>query len=237
MIHLKSINELTLCAECDGTGVLYTKAGAMIGYYGDCTFDKVMLGPNGTGMQALLGQIGRRLTGENIPLMKVMSNGVTESYYACQANHVTVVELQQGESLMVESEDLLAFTDTVDYSITPIGIGIISQKGMFTTKLTGNGPGAQVAFMTNGNPIVMETPCCVDPDAMVAFTGPEPVFKVNNVSWKTFIGQSSGETYVLNYQVAGYKVVVQPYERGSGIDIGVDNHGRSAYVQRNALFR
>mgnify|MGYP003312728787 CR=1 FL=1 len=78
-----------------------------------------MLGPTGSGMGALLGQIGRRLTGENIPLMKVISNGVTESYYACQAKHVTVIELMQGESIMVESEDLLAFTDTVDYGLKP----------------------------------------------------------------------------------------------------------------------
>lgn len=235
MIRLYSVNELTLCAECDGSGELFTKAGAMIGFYGDCVFDKVMLGPQGNGMQALLGQIGRRLVGENIPLMKVQSHGPTESYYACQAAHVTVVELQPGESLMVESEDLLAFTDTVAYGIKPIGCGVISQKGMFTTELKYNGPGAQVAFLTNGNPIVMDTPCCVDPDAMVAFTGPEPVFKTN-VSWKNFIGQSSGESYMLHYQMPGYKVVIQPFERESGIDVGIDR-GHSAYVQRNSLFR
>lgn len=235
MIRLTTVNELTLCAECDGAGTLFTKTGAMIGFYGDCTFDKVMLGPQGNNMQALLGQLGRRLVGENIPLMKVVSNGPTESYYACQAKHVTVVELQRGESIMVESEDLLAFTDTVDYGIKPIGCGVISQKGIFTSELTGNGPGAQVAFMTNGNPIVMETPCCVDPDAMVAFTGPEPAFKTN-VSWKNFLGQSSGESYMLDYQRPGFKVVIQPYERGSGIDVGVDRGG-SAYVQRNPLFR
>ncbi len=235
MINLRTINELTLCAECDGMGELFTKTGAMIGYYGDCKFDKVVLGPSGTGMQAFLGQIGRRLTGENIPLMKVMSNGVTESYYACQARHVTVIELQQGESIMVESEDLLAFTDAVDYGLKAIGVGVISQKGMFTTQLTGKGPGAQVAIMTHGNPIVMDTPCCVDPDAMVAFTGYDPSIKTD-ISWKNFFGQSSGESYMLDYQYPGFKVIVQPYERGSGIDVGIDR-GNSAYVQRNTLFR
>lgn len=235
MIRLSTVNELTLRAECDGTGILFTKTGAMIGFYGDCTFDKVVLGPQGNHMQALIGQIGRRLVGENIPLMKVISNGPTEGYYACQANHVTVVELQPGESFMVESEDLLAFTDTVGYGIKAIGCGVISQKGIFTTELKGNGPGAQVAFMTNGNPIVMDTPCCVDPDAMVAFTGPEPSFKTN-VSWKNFFGQASGESYMLNFQVPGYKVVIQPFERGSGIDVGIDR-GNAAYVQHNTLFR
>ncbi len=236
MITLKTVNELTLCAECDGMGVLYTKTGAMIGFYGDCKFDKVMLGPGGgSAMGQFLGQLGRRITGENIPLMQVISNGPTESYYACQAKHVTVVELMQGEELMVESEDLLAFTDSVGYSIKAIGCGIISQKGLFTTVLTGNGPGAYAAFMTNGNPIVMETPCCVDPDAMVAYTGPEPNFK-SDISWKNFIGQSSGESYMLEYRMPGYRVVIQPFERGSGIDVGIDR-GHSAYVQRNPLFR
>ncbi|MDO5560583.1 MAG: AIM24 family protein [Oscillospiraceae bacterium] len=236
MIHLKTVNELTLSAECDGSGILFTKTGAMIGFYGDCKFDKVVLGPTGSPMQALLGQLGRRLTGENIPLMKVISNGPTEGYFACQAKHVTVVELQVGQELMVESEDLLAFTDAVDYGLKAIGCGIISQKGLFTTKLTGKGAGAQAAFMTNGNPIIMDTPCCVDPDAMVAFTGPEPQFK-SDVSWKTFLGQSSGESYMLDYRTPGFKVVIQPYERHSGIDVGIDNHGAGAYVQRNTLFR
>lgn len=235
MFVLETVNELALCAKGDGQGHLFTKAGAMIGYYGQCHFEKVMLGPNGNIGQALLGQIGRRLTGENIPLMKVQGNGQTASYYACEARHITVVNLAVGQSIAVESEDLLAFTDTVDYSLKPLGIGVISQKGLFTSKLTGKGPNAQVAIMTDGNPLVFDTPCCVDPDAMVAFTGPDPGFKLD-LSWKNLLGQASGESYMLEYKQPGYKVIVQPNERKSGLDIGIDNHGESQHIQQNQTF-
>ncbi len=235
MFRLETVNELSLCAKGDGQGQLFTKAGAMIGYYGQCHFEKVMLGPNGNPVQALLGQIGRRLTGENIPLMKVAGRGQTVSYYACEARHVTVINLNPGQSIAVESEDLLAFNDLVDYSLKPLGIGVISQKGLFTSKLTGKAPGAQVAIMTDGNPLVFDTPCCVDPDAMVAFTGPDPGFKLD-LSWKNLLGQASGESYMLEYKQPGYKVIVQPNERTSGLDIGIDNHGESQHIQQNQSF-
>lgn len=228
MLNLRSINELTLSVECDGQGVLFAKKGAMIGFYGDVKFDKVVLGPEG-GFQGFMGQMARRITGENIPLMRALSNGPSEVYYACQAQHVTVVALNPGETLYVESEDLLAFTDSCKYELAFLGCGVISQKGFCTTKLTGNGPDAQVAVLSNGNPIVMDTPCKVDPDAMVAFTGPEPQLKTD-ISWKTFLGQSSGESYMFDYTVPGGKVIVQPFERNSGVDVRVDS-GRRAYVQ------
>lgn len=235
MFVLETVNELSLCAKGDGQGQLFTKAGAMIGYYGQCHFEKVMLGPNGNPMQAILGQLGRRITGENIPLMKVGGRGQTVSFYACEARHITVVNLAPGQSVMVESEDLLAFNDAVDYGLKPLGIGVISQKGLFTSKLTGKGPGAQVAIMTDGNPLMFDTPCCVDPDAMVAFTGPDPTFKLD-ISWKNLIGQASGESYMLEYKQPGYKVIVQPNERKSGLDIGLDNHGESQHIQQNQSF-
>ncbi len=232
MFTLETVNELALCAKGDGQGQLFTKAGAMIGYYGQCHFEKVLLGPSGNPAQALLGQIGRRITGENIPLMKVGGRGQTVSYYACEAKHITVVNLAPGQSIAVESEDLLAFNDAVQYSLKMLGVGVVSQKGLFTSQLTGKGPGAQVAIMTDGNPLVFDTPCCVDPDAMVAFTGPDPGFKLD-LSWKNLIGQASGESYMLEYKQPGYKVIVQPTERKSGLDIGLDNHGESQHIQNN----
>lgn len=232
MFRLETVNELALRAISDGQGQLFTKAGAMVGYQGVCHFEKVLLGPQGNPLQALIGQIGRRITGENIPLMKVKSQGQSVSLYACEARHITVINLNMGESIAVESEDLIAFTDTIQYSLKPLGVGVISQKGLFTSKLTAIGPNAQVAVMTDGNPLVFDTPCCVDPDAMVAFTGPDPGFKLD-LSWKNLIGQASGESYMLEYKQPGYKVIVQPNERKSGLDIGLDNHGESQHIQQN----
>lgn len=233
MYILETVNELACRATCsDGQGTLYTKAGAMIGYTGNCKFEKVLLGPQGNPMGALMGQIGRRLTGENMPLMKVNSHGQTQSYYANLAEHVTIVNLTPGMSLKVESENLLAFTDGCKYGFKFLAQGVISQKGLFTSELTAMGPNAQVAILSEGNPLVLDTPCCIDPDAIVAWTGPDPEFKLD-LSWKNLIGQASGESYMFEFKRPGGKIVVQPSERRSGLDIGVDGSGGHPDIQQN----
>jgi uncharacterized protein (AIM24 family) len=231
MYQLEIVNELTLRATClDGQGALFTKAGAMIGYNGQCKFEKVLLGPQGNPMQAIIGQVFRRLTGENLPLMKVKSSYGSYSFYADFARHVTVVHLNPGQQIMVESEDLLAFTESCKYSSRLLAQGVISQKGFFTSVLTGQGQGASVAILTAGNPLVLDSPCCADPDAVVAWTGSDPGFKLD-VSWKNLIGQASGESYMFEWKSPGSKIVVQPSERKSGVDIGIDGHGANHQPQ------
>lgn len=233
MYVLETVNELACRATCtDGRGSLFTKAGAMIGYMGDCKFEKVLLGPQGNPMGAFLGQMGRRLTGENMPLMKVNSRGQTQSFYANLGEHVTVVNLEPGMSIKVESENLLAFTDSCKYGFKFLAQGVISQKGLFTSELTATGPGAQVAILSDGNPLLLDTPCCIDPDAIVAWTGPDPGFKLD-LSWKNIIGQASGESYMFEFNRPGGKIMVQPSERRSGMDIGIDGSGGAPDVQQN----
>lgn len=215
MYQLEIVNELSLRATCtDGQGELFTKAGAMIGFQGQCNFEKVLLGPQKNAASALMGQIIRRATGENLPLMKVRSSSGSQSYYASKSRHVVVVNLNQGQSIMVESDDLLAFTDACNYNSKLLAQGVISQKGFFTSVLTGNREGAQVAILTTGNPIVLDSPCCADPDAVVAWTGSDPGFKTN-LSWKNLIGQASGESYMFEWNGSGSKVIIQPNERNT----------------------
>lgn len=233
MFQLTTVNELSCKAVCtNGQGVLYTKAGAMIGYQGQCKFEKVLLGPEGNIAGALLGHIGRRLTGENMPLMKVIASTGATSFYANLAQHVTIVDLYPGETLKVESENLLAFNDSCKYGFKFLAQGIISQKGLFTSELSALQQGAQVAVLSEGNPLLLETPCCVDPDAIVAWTGPDPEFKLN-LSWKNLIGQASGESYMFDFKRPGYQVVIQPYERKSGVDIGIDGSRGRPDIQQN----
>ena len=85
MLKLETVNELTLKVTSQGGGdVLFTKAGAFIA--GECygqknyQFEKVLLGPQGNPLQAALGQLGRRFTGENLPLMKVTMRGDSITY-------------------------------------------------------------------------------------------------------------------------------------------------------------
>ena len=82
-------------------------------------------------------------------------NGPSETYYAESAQHVLVYKLEPGETISVESENLLAFTQDCKYSVRFIGVGVLSQKGLATATLTGNGNDAYVAVITDGNPIAL----------------------------------------------------------------------------------
>ena len=233
MIKLETVNELTLKVTSDGMSQdeLFTKAGAFIG--GECfgpknyQFEKMLLGPQGNPLQAALGQLTRRFTGENLPLMKVTMRGQSITYYANEQQHVVVYKLQPNESISVESENILAFTPDCKYGVRFLAQGVISQKGLATSTLTGMGPNAYVAVLVDGNPIVISnmnngSTLEVDPDAVVCWIGADPGFKLD-LSWKNIIGQSSGESYMFEWgQGRGATVIIQPNERKSGVDISMD---------------
>lgn len=232
MIKLETVNELTLKVTCQGGGdVLFTKAGAFIA--GECYgaknyhFSKLLLGPQGNPLQAALGQIGRRFTGENLPLMKVDFRGDSITYYANDEQHVVVYHLNQGETISVESENILAFTQDCKYSVRFLAQGVISGKGLATSTLTGMGPNAYVAVLVEGNPIVLSnvqngSTLEVDPDSVICWTGADPGFKTD-LSWKNLIGQSSGESYMFEWSSGrAATVIIQPKERVSGLDISMD---------------
>lgn len=245
MLRFETVNELTLRVVTDQSGgVVYSKAGAFIGgrSYGgkNYQFEKMLLGPGGNPLQAALGQLGRRFTGENLPLMKVMSNGANELYFANEAQHVVVMQLRPGETLSVESENILAFTPDCRYSVRFLAQGIISQKGLATSTLTGNGPNAWAAVLIDGNPIVLsnmqdQAYMTADPDTVICWTGADPGFKLD-LSWKNLIGQASGESYMFEWTRPAV-VILQPNERTSGIDIGIDGSGGRPTRQNNNMFR
>lgn len=234
MLKFETINELTLKVTCTGNDVLFTKAGAFIAgnNYGNKNyrFEKVLLGPQNNIGQALLGQIARRVTGENFPLMKVNLNGYSVTYYASYGQHVVIYHLEHGETISVESENILAFTQDCDYSVRFIGVGVLSQKGLATSTLTARGSNAYVAVLSDGNPIVLSNvtsgdTISADPDAVICWIGNghcDPQVKAD-VSWKTFIGQASGESYQFEWPGnAGVTVIIQPSERNGGIRVSMD---------------
>lgn len=219
MFEFRVHQEVTCVAEGDGT--FFSKLGAMVAYKGDFKAEKALLGPGGEQgvLKSVMNLAVRKLTGENIPLMKVTGSGVY--YMADQAKHVSVITLQPKQSISVESENLLAFTEDCKYGVRFIGVGVASQKGLFTSELTAKGQKSQVIITSEGNPIILETPCAADPDALVCWTGRDPSVRTD-VSWKTFIGQSSGESYCFEFNDPGETVIVQPAERSSGINLSID---------------
>lgn len=248
MLKFQTVNELALRITANANDIVFTKAGAFVS--GECMgpknfqFEKVLLGPQGNIGAALVGQLTRRFTGENLPLMKVTFRGESVTYYANCAQHVVCYELQPGETISVESENILAFTSQCKYSVRFLAQGIISQKGLATSTLTGTGPGAYVAILCDGNPLVMSNmqngaTIEVDPDAVVAWIGSgncDPQFKMD-LSWKNLIGQASGESYMFEWSSnQRATIILQPNERaGSGINIGMDggSSGQRAQRQQN----
>jgi len=219
MFSFRNHQELTCIAE--GEGHFFARLGAMVAFKGSFTQEKVLLDTNNTQsiFKSVLNLAARKLTGENVPIMKV--NGQGSYYMANRAQHISIITLQLGQSIGVEGENLLAFTQGCKYGVRFIGSGVISQKGMFTSNITAIENNSEVAITTNGNPIILETPCTVDPDAVVCWTGPDPNFKMD-VNWKTFIGQTSGESYFLEFNSKGETVIIQPCERASGLKIAID---------------
>lgn len=214
-----------------GNGNFFAKKGSMVAYNGQFKFSKRLLGTNdGNILGQVMNHLGRKVTGENLEIMEVTGQG--DIYLADEASHITIIDLNQGDSLCVESEDLLAFTKSCHYGVCCVPMGTVSQKGLFTSKLTGKGLQAQVAIKTKGNPLMIPTPCSVDPDALVAWTGPSPHFGVD-VNLKTLIGQSSGESYRFDFKQPGYVVVVQPYERNSGLKVAIDDKQYRPPTQSN----
>lgn len=224
-----------LICKAEGSGIFFAKKGAMIADQGNFKYSKRLLGTNdGNIVGQVLNHVARRMTGENLEIMEVNGQGIC--YLADNQAHVTIIGLEPNEPwqyINVESEDLLAFTDTCHYGVTPIGVGVLSQKGLFTSKLSYKGAGAQVAIKTEGNPLVLQSPCRVDPDALVAWTGPAPKVKID-VNLKTLIGQTSGESYMFEFTQPGQIVIVQPKERESGLKVGIDDNRYTPQTQSSA---
>ena len=163
--------------------------------------------------------------------MKVTFHGDSVTYYANYGQHVVIYKLAVGETVSVESENILAFTQDCKYDVRFIGSGIISQKGLATSTLTGTGNNAYVAVLSDGNPLVLSNiqshnTISVDPDAVICWMGQsgycDPQIRTD-LSWKNLIGQASGEAY--SFEWSGNQpvsVVIQPSERRGGISLSID---------------
>lgn len=237
MFQLSTHQELYCKAVGDGS--MFAKKGSMVADIGAIKYSKRLLGTNNDGLaKNVLNHVARKVTGENLEMIEIKGSG--ELYLADQGAHILCVGLEPNgawESLKVESEDLLAFNDAVHYGVTFVGTGVFSQKGLATSKLTYDGPGAQVCIKTKGNPLILQVQPGADvecdPDALVAWTGKNPKMSAD-INLKTLIGQTSGESYKMKFTEPGQFVIVQPFERESGINISMDDKRYKPEAQGSA---
>lgn len=193
---------------------VWIKTGSMVAYQGDCKFEREGMMDHGIG-----NMLKKQLTGEGASLTKAATKSRAQLYLADNSKRVTVLFLQ-GESIVVNGDDLLAFEPSISHKITMMKkMSSIVSGGLFNVKLQGKG---FVAILSHGQPLTLMVapgypPVFTDPQATVAWSGElVPDFK-SDVGLKTLLGRGSGESFQMKFdgnRGQGF-VVVQPHEEVS----------------------
>ncbi len=201
-------NSSLLKVRLDGDSV-QAKLGSMVAYQGDVRFDH-----KGGG----LGRFFKKaLTGEGVDLM--VASGTGDVFLAHNARKIMILDLD-GETMTVNGDNILAFEPGIDWDIQRVeGAGRLA-SGLFNVVLQGTG---KVAVTSDGEPVLLDTstPTFADPDSAIAWSGGVRTSVRSDVSFKTFIGKGSGETFQIGFEGAGW-VLIQPSE---GPTVPEHSHG------------
>ena len=188
-----SLNQITIQA----------KAGSMVAYQGEVSFEHAGSGGMGRMMK-------KAMTGEGMKLMKMSGTG--EVFLADTAQEVHLIKLES-DSITCNSSNLLAFDSDIDWDIKKVegGMSGMLAGGLFNTRLEGSG---WVALVSDGPPVLLNTgdaPTFADPSAAITWSSGVTTSVKTDVKLKNFIGRGSGESIQLAFQGAGW-VLVQPSE-------------------------
>ena len=188
---------------------IQAKLGSMVAYQGDVRFEH-----KGGG----LGRFFKKaVTGEGTTLMTVTGTG--EVFLAHDKKKVMILDLDN-ERMTVNGDNILAFEPGIDWDIQRVeGAGRLA-SGLFNVILQGTG---KVAVTSDGEPVLLDTgtPTFADPDSAIAWSGGVRTSVKSDVSFKTFIGKGSGETFQIAFEGAGW-VLIQPSE---GPTVPPHSHG------------
>jgi uncharacterized protein (AIM24 family) len=192
--------------EVNLNGRVWCKAGAMIGYVGNVKFTRQGLMEQGLG-----NLLKKMVSSEGTDLMKMDGQG--RVYLAEGGKRIQVLQLQPGETIFVNGNDLLALEDGMKYEIKMMRrVAGMASGGLFNIRVTGPG---LVAITTHYQPITLRVepgqPVFTDPNATVAWSGSLTPGIHTDISFKTLVGRGSGESIQLRFEGSGW-VVLQPYE-------------------------
>ena len=191
--------------EINLDGKIWTKMGSMVAYLGDIKFTREGVMEHGIGKM-----LKKAVTGEGVSLTK--AEGTGKLYLADSGKKISVINLDK-QSIFVNGNDLLAFEESITWDIKMLKkVAGLMAGGLFNVKLEGTG---MIAITTHYDPLTLkvtpENPVFTDPNATVAWSGNlQPDLKTD-VSLKTFVGRSSGESVQMAFNGIGF-VVIQPYE-------------------------
>jgi uncharacterized protein (AIM24 family) len=184
---------------------VWTKAGSMVGYIGNVTFEKQGMLSGGLG-----NLLKKAISGEGAKLMK--AEGTGKLYVADAGKKVRILYLNN-ESVSVNGNDVLAHEQSIKNDITMLkSVAGMMSGGLFQVKLSGTG---HIAITTHGDPLTLlvtpDAPVFTDPNATVAWSGNLSPELKTNVSFKSLIGRGSGEEFQMKFSGHGW-VLIQPYE-------------------------
>lgn len=191
--------------EVNLNGMAWMKMGAMIAYRGNIKFTREGILEQGIG-----NLLKKAVSGEGARLSKAEGQG--QMYLADEGKKISIIELN-GEALCVNGNDILAFEPSVNNKIKMMKrVAGMMAGGLFNVQLSGTG---LIAITSHYNPMTLRVtpgaPVLTDPNATIAWSANlEPQFK-SDISFKTLLGRSSGETFQMKFEGDGF-VVVQPYE-------------------------
>lgn len=191
--------------EVNLESMVWMKAGAMVAYCGQIKFTREGLLEQGLGTL-----LKRSVTGEGAKLTKAEGKG--RLYLADSGKTIQILQLQ-GQSIVVNGSDLLAFEPTIKWEIRMMKkLAALVSGGFFNVHLSGTG---MVAITTHFEPLTLMVkpgnPVRTDPNATVCWSGTlQPEFRTD-VSLKSFFGRGSGESIQMEFNGDGF-VVIQPYE-------------------------
>ncbi|CAH0179279.1 hypothetical protein SRABI27_01214 [Pedobacter sp. Bi27] len=184
---------------------ILAKAGSMVAYIGNIDFKREGLLSKGLG-----GLLKKAISGEGTSLMHATGTG--KLYLADEGKKVKIIKLQN-EAVFVNGNDVLALEDNIKNEIKMLkSIAGMMSGGLFQVKLSGSG---YIAITTHGEPnllrVTSNQPVYTDPNATVAWSENLTPNIKTNLTFGSFIGRGSGESFQLEFFGEGW-VLVQPYE-------------------------
>jgi len=195
---------------------IQAKAGAMVAYQGDVSFEHA-------GSGGLSRMVKKAVTGEGTKLMKMSGTG--EVFLAETAQDIHLLYLEN-DAITVNGANLLAFDAGIDWDIKKVeGASGFVSGGLYNTALTGTG---WVAIVSDGPPVLLNTgeaPTFADPQAAITWASSVQTSIKTDIKLKNFIGKSSGESIQMSFSGQGW-VLVQPSEgRVNGVGAGGSGGG------------
>jgi uncharacterized protein (AIM24 family) len=137
------------------------------------------------------------------------ANGTGDLFLAQDKRKIMILDLHN-DRMTVNGDNILAFESGIDWDIKRVeGAGRLA-GGLFNVVLEGTG---KVAVTSDGEPVLLDTstPTFADPESAIAWSSGVRTGVRSDVSFKTFTGRGSGESFQVAFEGQGW-VLIQPSE-------------------------